>query len=87
MKNGLTNQNEKAVLYPFVHLHTHTEYSLLDGIAKISELVDKAMADGMPGIAITDHANMFGVAEFLHYVERKNRELGSSFKPIIGCEV
>ena len=72
---------------PFVHLHTHTEYSLLDGIAKISELVNKAVADGMPGIAITDHANMFGVAEFLHYVERKNRELGTSFKPIIGCEL
>ena len=74
-------------MHPFVHLHTHTEYSLLDGIAKISELVDKAMADGMPGIAITDHANMFGVAEILHYVERKNRELGTSFKPIIGCEI
>ena len=85
MKRDLTNP--KAEMRPFVHLHTHTEYSLLDGIAKISELVDKAMADGMPGIAITDHANMFGVAEFLHYVERKNRELGSSFKPIIGCEV
>ena len=85
MKRDLTNP--KAEMCPFVHLHTHTEYSLLDGIAKISELVDKAMADGMPGIAITDHANMFGVAEFLHYVERKNRELGSSFKPIIGCEV
>ena len=87
MKNGLTNQNEKAVLHPFVHLHTHTEYSLLDGIAKISELVDKAMSDGMPGIAITDHANMFGIAEFVEYVERKNRKLGTSFKPIIGCEV
>ena len=87
MKNGLTNQNEKAVLYPFVHLHTHTEYSLLDGIAKISELVDKAMSDGMPGIAITDHANMYGIAEFVEHVERKNRELGTSFKPIIGCEV
>ena len=87
MKNGLTNQNEKAVLHPFVHLHTHTEYSLLDGIAKISELVDKAMSDGMPGIAITDHANMYGIAEFVEYVERKNRELGTSFKPIIGCEV
>ena len=87
MKKGLTNQNEKAVLHPFVHLHTHTEYSLLDGIAKISELVDKAMADGMPGIAITDHANMFGVAEFVHYIESKNRELGTNFKPIIGCEV
>lgn len=87
MKKGLTNQNEKAVLHPFVHLHTHTEYSLLDGIAKISELVDKAMADGMPGIAITDHANMFGIAEFVEYVERKNRKLGTSFKPIIGCEI
>ena len=85
MKRDLTNP--KAEMRPFVHLHTHTEYSLLDGIAKISELVDKAVADGMPGIAITDHANMFGVAEFLHYVERKNRELGTSFKPIIGCEV
>ncbi|MBR2442870.1 MAG: PHP domain-containing protein, partial [Rikenellaceae bacterium] len=74
-------------MHPFVHLHTHTEYSLLDGIAKISELVDKAMADGMPGIAITDHANMFGVAEFVHYIESKNRELGTNFKPIIGCEV
>ena len=72
---------------PFVHLHTHTEYSLLDGIAKIPQLVDKAMADGMPGIAITDHANMFGVAEFVHYIEIKNRELGTNFKPIIGCEV
>lgn len=87
MKNGLTNQNEKAVLHPFVHLHTHTEYSLLDGIAKISELVDKAMADGMLGIAITDHANMYGIAEFVEYVERKNRKLGTSFKPIIGCEI
>ena len=85
MKRDLTNP--KAEMHPFVHLHTHTTFSPLDSIAKISELVDKAMADGMPGIAITDHANMFGVAEFLHYVERKNRELGASFKPIIGCEV
>ena len=87
MRNGLTKQNKKEGLLPFVHLHTHTEYSLLDGIAKISELVDKAMSDGMPGIAITDHANMYGIAEFVEYVERKNRKLGTSFKPIIGCEV
>ena len=87
MRNGLTKQNKKEGLLPFVHLHTHTEYSLLDGIAKISELVDKAMADGMLGIAITDHANMYGIAKFVEYVERKNRELGTSFKPIIGCEV
>ena len=85
MKRDLTNP--KAEMHPFVHLHTHTEYSLLDGITKISKLVDKAMADGMPGIAITDHANMFGVAEFFLYVERKNRELGTPFKPIIGCEI
>ena len=87
MRNGLTKQNKKEGLLPFVHLHTHTEYSLLDGIAKISELVDKAMADGMPGIAITDHANMYGIAKFVEYVERKNRKLGTSFKPIIGCEI
>ena len=87
MRKNLTKQCCSVIQRPFVHLHTHTEYSLLDGIAQISELVDKAMADGMPGIAITDHANMFGVAELLHYIERKNRELGTSFKPIIGCEV
>ena len=85
MKRDLTNS--KAEMRPVVHLHTHTEYSQLDGIAKISELVNKAMANGMPGIAITDHANMFGIAEFVEYVERKNRKLDTSFKPIIGCEV
>ena len=87
MNKTTVKRGETNALRPFVHLHTHTEYSLLDGIAKISQLVDKAMADGMPGIAITDHANMFGVAEFVHYVERKNRELGTTFKPIVGCEV
>ena len=88
------NMNKTAVkqsctnaLHPFVHLHTHTEYSLSDGLGKIPQLVDKAMADGMAGIAITDHANMFGVKEFVEYVQRRNSELGTSFKPIIGCEV
>ena len=87
MKKSFVNQSSTNALRPFVHLHTHTEYSQLDGIAKISELVEKAIEDGMPGIAITDHANMFGVAEFVHYVERKNRELGTTFKPIVGCEI
>ena len=87
MNKLLVKQGRTNALRPFVHLHTHTEYSLLDGIAKISQLVDKAMVDGMLGIAITDHANMFGVAEFFHYVELKNRELGTNFKPIVGCEV
>ena len=53
---------------PFVHLHVHTQYSLLDGQASVSALVDKALADGMPGIAITDHGNMFGVKEIYNYV-------------------
>lgn len=56
----------------FVHLHTHTQYSVLDGQATIDGLVDKAMADGMPGLAITDHGNMFGIKEFFNYVKKKN---------------
>ena len=48
----------------FVHLHVHTQYSLLDGQASVSRLVDKAMKDGMKGIAVTDHGNMFGIKEF-----------------------
>ena len=53
---------------PFVHLHVHTQYSLLDGQSSISALVDKALDDGMAGIAITDHGNMFGVKELYNYV-------------------
>ena len=53
---------------PFVHLHVHTQYSLLDGQASVSALVDKALDDGMAGIAITDHGNMFGVKELYNYV-------------------
>ena len=56
----------------FVHLHVHTQYSLLDGQASVSKLVDKAMKDGMKGIAITDHGNMFGIKEFTNYVNKKN---------------
>ncbi|MBQ2365306.1 MAG: DNA polymerase III subunit alpha [Alistipes sp.] len=56
----------------FVHLHVHSQYSLLDGQASITKLVDKAVADGMPGIALTDHGNMFGVKEFFNYVKKKN---------------
>lgn len=49
---------------PFVHLHVHSQYSVLDGQASIQALVDKAIADGMRGIALTDHGNMFGIKEF-----------------------
>ena len=56
----------------FVHLHVHTQYSLLDGMASVSKLVDKAMADGMRGMAITDHGNMMGVKDFFNYAKKKN---------------
>ena len=56
----------------FVHLHVHTQYSLLDGQASVSRLVEKAIKDGMKGIAITDHGNMFGIKEFTNYVNKKN---------------
>lgn len=57
---------------PFVHLHVHSQYSLLDGQASVSALVDKAMNDGMSGIALTDHGNMYGIKEFFNYVNKKN---------------
>ncbi len=74
---------------PFTHLHVHSQYSLLDGKAAIPELVDKAIADGMRGIALTDHGNMFGIKEFFNYVEKKNSGVAPEerFKPIIGCEM
>ena len=74
---------------PFTHLHVHSQYSLLDGKATIPELVDKAIADGQRGIALTDHGNMFGIKEFFNYVEKKNsgKPEEEKFKPIIGCEM
>ena len=72
----------------FTHLHVHTEYSTLDGASRISSLVDKAIADGMPALAITDHGNMYGVKEFFNYIAKKSEKAGSALiKPIIGCEV
>lgn len=73
----------------FTHLHVHSQYSLLDGKASIPELVDKAIATGMRGIALTDHGNMFGIKEFWNYVEKKNsgKEESQKFKPILGCEM
>jgi len=65
----------------FVHLHLHTEYSLLDGACRISDVMEKAHATKMPAVAITDHGNMFGAIEFY----RAAQEHG--IKPIIGCEV
>ncbi len=75
----------------FVHLHVHTYYSLLDGQASIERLVDKAVADGMRGMAVTDHGNMFGIKFFSDYcagINKKRKEKGEPpFKPILGCEM
>jgi len=74
----------------FVHLHVHSHYSLLDGMATIEGLVDKAIANNMNAIALTDHGNMFGIMELYNYVQLKNKgitEKSKLFKPIIGCEV
>ncbi|MBQ1261040.1 MAG: PHP domain-containing protein, partial [Clostridia bacterium] len=65
----------------FVHLHLHTEYSLLDGATRIAEIADKAIAEGQSAVAITDHGVMYGAVSF--YTELKSKGI----KPIIGCEV
>src|SRR5215211_4833893 len=71
----------------FSHLHVHTQFSLLDGAASIPNLYKKAIADGMPAIAITDHGNMFGVFEFVAEAYKHKNEDGSvKVKPIVGCE-
>ena len=75
----------------FVHLHVHTYYSILDGQASVKRLVDKAIANGMRGMAVTDHGNMMGIKDFFNYCNKKNKELKEqgklAFKPILGCEM
>ncbi len=66
---------------PFVHLHVHSEYSLLDGAIRMNQLVKKAAELGMPAIALTDHGNLFGTVEFYQAAEK------AKVKPIIGCEI
>lgn len=71
----------------FSHLHVHTQFSLLDGAAPISSLYKKAMEDGMPALAISDHGNMFGVFEFVSQAYKNVDEKGiPKVKPIVGCE-
>jgi DNA polymerase-3 subunit alpha len=65
----------------FVHLHTHSEYSLLDGANRLDDLIDRAIAMDQPAIALTDHGNLYGAWHF----QQKAREKG--IKPIIGCEM
>ncbi len=71
----------------YSHLHVHTQFSLLDGAASIQNLYKKAIKDGMPAIAITDHGNMFGAFEFVSEAYKHKNEDGSlKVKPIVGCE-
>ncbi len=72
---------DKVTDSPFVHLHVHTEYSLLDGAIRIDRMLDKVRALGMDSVAITDHGNMFGVVQFY------DQAVKAGIKPIIGCEI
>jgi len=75
----------------FIHLHVHTYYSILDGQSSIKRLVDKAIGNGMRGMAVTDHGDMFGIKEFHDYVgginKGRKKEGLEPFKPIFGCEM
>ena len=65
---------------PFVHLHNHSDFSLLDGASRVNEIVDLAARYNMPAVALTDHGNMFGAIAFYQAAKRKG------VKPILGCE-
>ncbi|KAF0208435.1 MAG: DNA polymerase III alpha [Actinobacteria bacterium] len=72
----------------FVHLHTHSEYSLLDGHAKIEGLLDRAAQLDMPALALTDHGVMFGAVEFYRAATKGNEKTGRApIKPVLGCEI
>src|ERR1700733_11220432 len=66
---------------PFVHLHCHTDYSLLDGACEIGQLMDTVVEQKMPAVAMTDHGNLFGAAQFYNAAKAKG------VHPVIGCEV
>ena len=80
----------------FTHLHVHSHYSVLDGMSKVSDLVDKSIREGMPAIALTDHGCMYGIKELLDYCKKDNKKLKEKaleagidfvpFKPIVGVE-
>ena len=83
-RSGTVN---RIIRMQFSHLHVHTQFSLLDGAASIKGLYKKAAADNMPGLAISDHGNMFGVFEFVKEAYNNKDENGKpKVKPIVGCE-
>src|SRR5688500_11300424 len=68
---------------PFVHLHAHSEYSMLQATARITDLIKKAVQLGQPALALTDHGNMFGMLEFVNAAKK----YGNGLKPVIGCDL
>src|SRR5512136_2150350 len=70
-----------AAATSFIHLHNHSEYSILDGAVRIKDLVAAADELGMPAVALTDHGNIFGAVQFFKEAAKKN------IKPILGCEL
>ena len=80
----------------FTHLHVHSHYSLLDGLSKVEEIVDKCLATGMTSVALTDHGNMYGIKDLLDYCKGVNKARKEDaeangkefvpFKPIVGTE-
>ena len=78
---GLLNLTVPSADQNFVHLHVHSDYSLLDGACRIDRLMDRAVALGMPALALTDHGNLFGAIDFYNTAKAKG------IKPLIGCEL
>ncbi|WP_300614520.1 PHP domain-containing protein, partial [Trebonia sp.] len=78
--SAATRTGDESTHVPYAHLHVHTEYSMLDGAARLKELFKEVTALGMTHVAMTDHGNMFGAAEF----HRQAREAGIT--PVIGIE-
>ena len=76
---------EKTDEIKFTHLHVHSHFSILDGMSKIPDLVDKCLKNGMHAMALTDHGNMFGIKELADYADKVNKD-GADFKPIFGTE-
>jgi DNA polymerase-3 subunit alpha len=73
-------EKDSHFMQPFIHLHVHSQYSLLDGQASIPNLVDKAYKDGMRAIALTDHGAMYGIKEFINYTNKKNQAVQNEIK-------
>lgn len=72
---------------PFVHLHTHSEYSILQSSLRIKDMIKKALDDNQPGIALTDHGCMFGILQFYFAAKEMAEKAGKEFNPIIGCDI